>query len=108
MINDYIHPDLRMSIRDDPQRTAPPEVSPEVRDFNDLPLMQRLDSVQRAIKRPVYKLALVEALGESDEYPTWLAQLVDSTVSDADVGRSARDIVCAYIAEVAQRRRDRL
>jgi hypothetical protein len=95
-------------ITDSPARTAPPEYGPERHDFNDLPLRDRLDAVSETIQRPIYKAALQEALCESDQYETWLRQLLDSSVSNADVGRAAREIVCAYIAEVAGHREEEI
>lgn len=87
-------------IRDNPQRTAPPDTRLERPYFNELPLPERLDIVNE----PAYRLAVMEAIFTSSEYETWLRQLTDSTVSDADVGRAAREIVCAYVAEVAAQR----
>lgn len=104
MTREYTHPDLR----DNHARAGDPEFGPEAADFNTLPLVQRLDSIQRAIQRPMFKLTLVEALAESDEYPTWLNQLIDSSVSNEDIGRAAREIVCAYISEVARLKREEL
>jgi hypothetical protein len=94
----YTHPDLR----DNPVRIGDPDFGPETPDFNALPMSQRLDSVQSAIKQTTYKLALIEALPESDEYASWLNQLADSAVSDAVIGHVAREIVCAHIAAVAR------
>lgn len=96
-------------ISDNPARTADLELSPATRDFNDLPLIQRLDAIcEKASVNVIYRMALDEALPMSDEYETWIRQLADSSVSDADVGRAARDIVCAYVAQVAQQREEEL
>jgi hypothetical protein len=53
---------------------------------------------------PVYKLALVEAIPESDDYPAWLNRLIDPAVSDSDIGAMAREMVCRYLEEVAAQR----
>ena len=87
-------------MRDNPQRTAPPDARLEHPYFNELPLAERLD----IINEPRFCIAVEEAIFTSPEYETWLRQLTDSTVSDADVGRAAREIVCAYVAEVAEHR----
>ena len=69
----------------------------------------RLQRVRALVERklsyigqlPVYKLALTEALPESDDYPAWLNRLIDPSVSDSDIGAAAREMVCLYIEEVA-------
>lgn len=96
-------------ISDNPARTADLELSPATRDFNDLPLIQRLDAIcEKASVNVIYRMALDEALPMSGEYETWIRQLADSSVNDADVGRAARDIVCAYVAQVARQREEEL
>jgi len=89
-------------IKDNPQRVGAPDWDARFDHphFDELPLRERLDILQE----PGYRLAVQEALFTSAEYETWLRQLTDSTVSDADVGRAAREIVCAYVAEVAAHR----
>jgi hypothetical protein len=96
-------------MKDSPQRTAAPEFGPETRDFNDLPLREKLDlASDAALKNLVYRMAADEALPMSEQYETWMRQVMDATVTDADVGRAAREIVCAYVAEVAGHRGESL
>jgi hypothetical protein len=92
-------------MRDNPIRVAAPEYGPERHDFSGLPLRQQLDVVhESSLKNPIYRMAAEEALPMSEQYETWIRQLLDATVNDADVGRAAREIVCAYVASVAQHR----
>jgi hypothetical protein len=90
----------RAMIKDNPTRTASPDARLSRPYFADLPLPERLD----IINEPRFCIAVEEAIFTSPEYETWLRQLTDSTVSDADVGRAAREIVCAYVGEVAEHR----
>ena len=69
----------------------------------------QLTQIRRMVERyPIYKLALQEALPESEGYDAFLAKLLDPALSNADVGAAARDIVCKYIHEVAAYRQDEL
>lgn len=68
-----------------------------------------LTQIRRMVQRfPIYKRALQEALPEFESYDEWLAKLLDSTISDSDIGAMARAIVRAYMKEVAAYRGDEL
>ena len=92
---------LQSGMRDDPHRVAPPEYDPERPDFESLPFGQRLDAADVACRRDLYRRALIESLPESDDYEGWLGKLLNSAVSDAEIGRRAREIVVAYLQRVA-------
>ena len=70
-------------------------------DYLDLPLARQLDAIEMACRRVTYQRARAEALPESNDYAQWLQQLTDSCVSDAEVGRRAREIVAHYMQDVA-------
>lgn len=76
--------------------------------FDDLALTDKLDILATKFKNSVYECAVIEALPNSDEYELWLHKLIDSSYADADIGRLARQIVCAYVSEVARCRGDAL
>lgn len=76
--------------------------------FEDCSLLQQLDALEVACRNPFYDAARSEALPESDAYSQWLAQLTDSCISDAEIGRRAREIVAQYLQACALRRGDNL
>lgn len=76
--------------------------------FEDCSLLQQLDALEVACRNPFYVAARTEALPESDDYAQWLAQLTDSCISDAEIGRRAREIVAQYLQACALKRGDNL
>lgn len=99
---------LQSGMRDDPNRVAPPDDGPEPTPFESLPFGQRLDAAEIACRRTLYRNSLIEALPEWDGYEAWLAKLVNSSISDAEVGRMAREAVVAYLQRVALRHEESL
>lgn len=92
-------------LRDDPGRVAPPEYAAAPA-FEDLPRCRQLDIAETICRRPSYHSALIEALPESDGYDGWLDATIDLNVSDAEIGRRARQLILDYLARVAAVRGD--
>ena len=69
--------------------------------FEDLPRSRQLRIAERLTRQGDYRAALVEALPESDGYDGPLRLAVDADVSDAEIGRTARELIFAYLADVA-------
>ncbi len=88
----------------------PPEYpdEPELAPFEELPRSRQLRIADRLSRQTCYRAALVEALPESDGYEGLLKLAVDADVSDAEIGRTARELILAYLAEVAAFRGDDL
>ena len=88
----------------------PPEYAEalEAPAFEDLPHSQQLRISERLTRQGDYRAALVEALPESDGYDGLLKLAVDADVSDAEIGRTARELILAYLADVAAFRGDDL
>ena len=76
--------------------------------FEDLPRSRQLRIAERLTRQGDYRAALVEALPESDGYDGLLKLTVDADVSDAEIGRTARELILAYLADVAAFRGDDL
>jgi hypothetical protein len=93
---DRVH--ARITGVDEPARPA----------FEDCSKLQQLDAIEIACRSPFYVGARTEALPESDEYAEFLALLTDSCISDAEIGRRAREIVAKYLQACALRRGDDL
>ena len=97
-----------LTLRDRP--LDPPEY-PEALEppaFEDLPRSRQLRIAERLSRQATYRAALVEALPESDGYDGLLKLAVDADVSDAEIGRTARELVLTYLAEVAAVRSENL
>lgn len=89
-------------ISDNPARTGDVASGPLTADFNDLPLAQKLDIIREKAARWIrYRMAAGEAIPMSEEYEAWVQRLIDSSITDAEFGRLTREMVCAYVAEVA-------
>lgn len=95
-------------IRDDPARVTPPEYSPALPAFEDLPRFAQLDVAETVCRRESYRAALTEALPESNGYDGWLQAIIDVNVSDAEIGRRARELILDYLGRVAAVRGDEL
>ena len=80
----------------------------EVPAFEDLPRSRQLRIAERLTCQGDYRAALAEALPESDGYDGLLKLTVDADVSDAEIGRTARELILAYLADVAAFRGDDL
>ena len=52
--------------------------------------------------------ALLEALPESDGYDGLLKLAVDADVSDAEIGRTARELILGYLQDVGEFRGENL
>ena len=97
-----------LALRDRP--LDPPDY-PEVLEapaFEELPRSQQLRIAERLSRQPVYRAALFEALPESDGYDGLLKLAVDADVSDAEIGRTARELVLAYLQDVGEFRGENL
>lgn len=94
-------------LRDDPCRVAPPEYTAGPA-FEDLPRREQLNIAETVCRLPSYRSALTEALPESDGYDGWLSAIVDVNVSDAEIGRRARQLILGYLGRVAAARGDEL
>jgi hypothetical protein len=70
-------------------------------DWNSLTRTEKLDAAEKAVRRPMYSRAMLEALPEHDRYPQWLGLMLDSNVSDEQIGRFARDMCLHYLKQVA-------
>ena len=90
-----------LALRDRP--LDPPDY-PEVLEapaFEELPRSQQLRIAERLSRQAPYRAALLEALPESDGYDGLLKLAVDADVSDAEIGRTARELILQYVAGVA-------
>lgn len=76
--------------------------------FEDLPRREQLTIAETACARPAYRQALEEALPESDGYDGWLEATINVNVSDAEIGRRARELILEYLSRVAAVRGDDL
>ena len=97
-----------LALRDRP--LDPPDY-PEVLEapaFEELPRSQQLRIAERLSRQAVYRAALLEALPESDGYDGLLKLAVDADVSDAEIGRTARELVLAYLQDVGEFRGENL
>lgn len=94
-------------LRDNPARVAPPEYS-ERPAFEDLPRRRQLDIAETVCRREAYARALGDALPESDGYGAFLKLTIDPCVSDSEIGRTARELILAFLADVAAARGDDL
>ncbi len=97
-----------LTLRDRP--LDPPEY-PEALEppaFEDLPRSRQLRIAERLSRQATYRAALVEALPESDGYDGLLKLAVDADVSDAEIGRTVRELLLTYLAEVAAVRSENL
>ena len=85
-------------------RPLDPPDCPEVLEapaFDELPRSQQLRIAERISRQGPYRAALLEALPESDGYDGLLKLAVDADVSDAEIGRTARELILQYVAGVA-------
>lgn len=92
-------------------RLLDPPDCPEVLEapaFEDLPRSRQLRIAERLSRQATYRAALVEALPESDGYDGLLKLAVDADVSDAEIGRTVRELLLTYLAEVAAVRSENL
>ena len=97
-----------LALRDRP--LDPPDY-PEVLEapaFEELPRSQQLRIAERLSRQVPYRAALLEALPESDGYDGFLKLAVDADVSDAEIGRTVRELLLTYLAEVAAVRSENL
>ena len=97
-----------LALRDRP--LEPPDY-PEVLEapaFEELPRSQQLRIAERLSRQVPYRAALLEALPESDGYDGFLKLAVDADVSDAEIGRTVRELLLTYLAEVAAVRSENL
>src|SRR5579885_151193 len=70
-------------------------------DWNSLTRAEKLDAAEKALRRPLYSRAMLEAIPEHDRYPQWLGLMLDSNVTDEQIGRMARDMALVYLKQVA-------
>jgi hypothetical protein len=70
-------------------------------DWNTLTRTEKLDAAEKAVRRPLYSRAMLEALPEHARYDQWLGLMLDSNVSDEQIGRFARDMCLHYLKQVA-------
>lgn len=85
-------------------RPLDPPDCPEVLEapaFEELPRSQQLRIAKRLSRQVRYCAALLEALPESDGYDGFLRLAVDAAVCDAEIGLTARELILAYLGEVA-------
>ena len=97
-----------LALRD---RALDPLDCPEVIEapaFEELPRSEQLRIAERLSRQATYRAALVEALPESDGYDGLLKLAVDADVSDAEIGRTVRELLLTYLAEVAGVRSENL
>lgn len=97
-----------LALRDRP--LDPPDY-PEVLEapaFEELPRSQQLRIAERLSRQAVYRAALLEALPESDGYDGLLKLAVDADVSDAEIGRTARELILGYLQDVGEFRGENL
>ena len=97
-----------LTLRDRP--LDPPEY-PEALEapaFEELPRSQQLRIAERLSRQATYRAALVEALPESDGYDGLLKLAVDADVSDAEIGRTARELILRYLQDVGEFRGENL
>lgn len=95
-------------LRDRPLDPPDYQDEPELPAFEDLPRSRQLRIAERLTRQAPYRAALVEALPESDGYDGLLTLAVDADVSDAEIGRTARELILAYLADVGAVRGDEL
>ena len=76
--------------------------------FEELPRSQQLRIAERLSRQAVYRAALLEALPESDGYDGLLKLAVDADVSDAEIGRTARELILGYLQDVGEFRGENL
>lgn len=94
-------------LRDNAARVAPPEYT-ERPGFDELPYRRQLDIAETVCRREPYQRALGDALPESEGYERFLQLTIDPCVSDSEIGRTARELILAYLADVAAVRGDDL
>ena len=92
-------------------RPLDPPDCPEVLEapaFDELPRSQQLRIAERISRQGPYRAALLEALPESDGYDGLLKLAVDADVSDAEIGRTARELILGYLQDVGEFRGENL
>ena len=97
-----------LALRD---RALDPLDCPEVIEapaFEELPRSEQLRIAERLSRQATYRAALVEALPESDGYDGLLKLAVDADVSDAEIGRTARELILGYLQDVGEFRGENL
>lgn len=97
-----------LALRD---RALDPLDCPEVIEapaFEELPRSEQLRIAERLSRQPAYRAALLEALPESDGYDGLLKLALDADVSDAEIGRTARELILGYLQDVGEFRGENL
>ena len=97
-----------LALRD---RALDPLDCPEVIEapaFEELPRSEQLRIAERLSRQPAYRAALLEALPEADGYDGLLKLALDADVSDAEIGRTARELILGYLQDVGEFRGENL